>query len=72
MNLSELYGPTMTLKQLCQVFKISRTSYYNYSEKKQFNAQYKPDFPKPLPSHRKLIFVTSIVEDYIRKLQVEI
>ena len=65
MNLSELFGPTMSLKQLCQVLNMSRTSYYNYTQSDQDNSQFKHGFPKPLQNYRKRIFITAQVEEYI-------
>ena len=63
MNLTDLYGPTLTLRELCNLLKISRSSYYAYSNKS--NHLYKEGFPSSIPGYDKKRFVTDAVEKYL-------
>ena len=63
MNLTNQYGPTITLKELCKLLKISRSSYYAYANKN--NHLYKKDFPVSMPGYDKKRFVTAAVDKYI-------
>ncbi len=66
MNFFEIYGPTMSLVDVCSVLKTNRCSVYCWT--KEGNPGYKPDFPKPLKGFRKKIFLTNVFEDYIKKI----
>lgn len=66
MNLIADYGPTVTLKELCKILKISRTSYYNYTSNHQHSDLYKKNFPSPMPGYNKKLFITLEVENYLR------
>lgn len=63
MNLIELYGPTITLKQLCTLLNISRSSYYNYIDKS--NPNFKDDLPSSIDGFGKKIFRTQDVQSYL-------
>ena len=69
MNLIELFGPTLTLKELCQILKISRTSYYNYTNNNEKSERYKENFPTPMPGYNKKLFITGDVENYLSSFQ---
>jgi len=62
MNLHDLYGPTMNLKELCKVFKINPCTFYSYINPKK--PSYKVGFPKPLAGYRKNLFRTKDIELY--------
>lgn len=65
MNLVQLYGPTVTLKELCKILKISRSSYYNFTKKGEGNNNYKSNFPTPMHGFNRNLFVTDDVEEYL-------
>jgi len=63
MNLVGIYGPTMTMVDVCSVLKTNRCSIYCWT--KESHPGYKPDFPKPLKEFRKKLFLTVAFESYI-------
>ncbi|WP_299573211.1 hypothetical protein [uncultured Shewanella sp.] len=63
MNLANKYGPTVTLKELCHLLKLSRSSYYAYTNKNSH--LYKEGFPTAMPGYNKNRFVTDDVEKYL-------
>lgn len=70
MSLFDTYGPTLTLKELLQIMKISRTSYYNYIDEKDGNPHFKAGFPKSIPGYSRNLFITRDVEAYLDSLRV--
>jgi predicted DNA-binding transcriptional regulator AlpA len=66
LNLTQTYGPTLTLKELCKLMKISRSVYYSSINSK--SPTYKEDFPLPLAGFRKNLFMTKQIENYLDKL----
>lgn len=63
MNLMKNYGPTMTLKELCDVLKVSRSFYYTSTD--PLSPTFKEGFPKRLPDFSRVMFLTSSVEEYL-------
>ncbi|MGB0937407.1 MAG: hypothetical protein ACPGTQ_08110 [Colwellia sp.] len=63
MNLKTQYGHTLTLKELCRILKISRSSYYTSTDVN--NPAYKVNFPKRLDGFAKVLFLTENVENYL-------
>ncbi|GLX87013.1 hypothetical protein tloyanaT_32660 [Thalassotalea loyana] len=68
MNLVEIYGPTLTLKELCSVLKISRSGYYSYLKNKErtVNQNEEKWLPDPIPNFSKKLFYTSEVETFLQ------
>ncbi len=66
LNLTQTYGPTLTLKELCNLMKISRSVYYSSINRK--SPTYKEDFPLPLAGFGKNLFMTKHVENYLDKI----
>ena len=67
MNLLDTYGPTLTLKELCIIIKISRSTYYSYIKNKE-NTVKKEGInwlPDPIPNFNKKLFYTSEVEQFL-------
>lgn len=65
MNLIEHYGPTVTLKELCNILKICRSSYYKYIDDTEGNQHHKPNFPKYMEGYSRKRFITQEVESYL-------
>lgn len=67
MNLSEKYGPTLTLKELCSILKISRSTYYSYLKNKErtVRKEGKKWIPDPMPNFNKNLFKTNEVELFL-------
>ncbi len=68
MNLLDTYGPTLTLKELCILIKISRSTYYSYIKNKD-NTVKKEGInwlPDPIPNFNKKLFYTSEVENFLQ------
>ena len=69
MNLINIYGPTLTLPELLKILKISRSSYYNYTDDRKNNPHYKKGFPRAIPGYSRKRFITSDIEDYLKSLK---
>lgn len=67
MYLYELYGPTLTLKELCQIFKLSRSSYYLISDPE--NEKYIANFPQPMKGFHKKLFRTADVYEFLNPIR---
>jgi predicted DNA-binding transcriptional regulator AlpA len=65
MNLIELYCPTLTLKELCKILNICRSSYYIYINDEVGNLHYKVNFPRPMSGYSRKRFVTQDLESYL-------
>lgn len=68
MRLVEIYGPTLTLKELCSVLKISRSKYYSYLKNKERTVKRNDEkwLPDPIPNFSKKLFYTSEVEIFLK------
>jgi len=69
MNLISIYGPIVTLKELCQILKIGRSTYYQYIDEEHH--LYKPNLPPRLLEYSNNKFLTSDVEKYLSPVEVK-
>ncbi len=66
MKFPDDFGPTITLKELCSLLDIGRSTYYTYID--PFHKSYKADIPKPLPGYSNNKFCTPTLHNYFNKL----
>jgi predicted DNA-binding transcriptional regulator AlpA len=68
MNLSEKYGHTLTLKELCSILKISRSTYYSYLKNKECTVRKEGIkwLPDPIPNFSKKLFYTKEIELFLQ------
>ncbi len=65
MRFPDDFGPRISLKQLCEILDIGRSTYYTYID--PLHKSYKPDIPKRIPYYANNKFCTLTVQNYLHK-----